>query len=213
LFDHAGPGTDPLSPDNYLILTAGPLIGTLWPTSARLHVTFKSPLTGVYGYANSGGFFAAEMRHAGYDAIVVTGQAEQPVMLRVSDDTITIEPASDLWGKSTGEGHDALLGPNPTAAAGRVACIGGFDSGPEYRTPENIALSVRVGAELGADFIKTPYAPGFEKVANTCYVPGVILGGAKRGSERAMLAARASPSCTRMRRWTRQWVFWKERRN
>ena len=47
---------------------------------------------------------------------------------------------------------------------------------------------MRVGAELGADFIKTPYAPGFERVADTCYVPVVILGGAKRGSERDMLA-------------------------
>lgn len=64
---------------------------------------------------------------------------------------------------------------------------GGFDSGPEYRTLENIALSVRVGAELGADFIKTPYADGFERVTETCYVPVVILGGAKRGSERDML--------------------------
>ena len=124
LFDRVGPGVDPLSPDNYLIFTAGPLAGTPWPTSARLHVTFKSPLTGIYGYANSGGFFAAEMRHASYDAILVTGQASQPVVLRVADDTITIEPADDLWGKSTGEVQDALLGPHPRPGVGRVACIG-----------------------------------------------------------------------------------------
>lgn len=68
------------------------------------------------------------------------------------------------------------------------AVPGGFDSGPEYRTHESIALAVRVGAELGADFIKTPYVAGFEHVTRTCYVPVVILGGAKRGSERDMLA-------------------------
>jgi DhnA family fructose-bisphosphate aldolase class Ia len=65
---------------------------------------------------------------------------------------------------------------------------GGFDSPPEWRTVDNIALSVRVAAELGADFVKTPYAAGFEHVVKPCYVPVVILGGAKRGNERAMLA-------------------------
>jgi DhnA family fructose-bisphosphate aldolase class Ia len=65
---------------------------------------------------------------------------------------------------------------------------GGFDSPPEWRTLDNIALSVRLGAELGADFVKTPYAPGFARVIDTCYVPIVILGGAKRGNERDMLA-------------------------
>jgi class I fructose-bisphosphate aldolase/fructose-bisphosphate aldolase/2-amino-3,7-dideoxy-D-threo-hept-6-ulosonate synthase len=65
---------------------------------------------------------------------------------------------------------------------------GGFDSDASWRTLENIALSTRIGAEMGADFIKTPYAPGFESVIDTTYVPVVILGGAKRGNERAMLA-------------------------
>ena len=54
LYDRVGPAVEPLSPENYLIFTAAPLAGTPWPTSARLHVTFKSPLTGAYGYANSG---------------------------------------------------------------------------------------------------------------------------------------------------------------
>jgi DhnA family fructose-bisphosphate aldolase class Ia len=65
---------------------------------------------------------------------------------------------------------------------------GGFDSAPEFRTQASIALSVRVAAELGADFVKTPYTEGFEAVTAGCYVPVVILGGAKRGSERLMLA-------------------------
>jgi class I fructose-bisphosphate aldolase/fructose-bisphosphate aldolase/2-amino-3,7-dideoxy-D-threo-hept-6-ulosonate synthase len=65
---------------------------------------------------------------------------------------------------------------------------GGFDSAPEYRTPASISLSVRVAAELGADFVKTPYTAGFEAVTSTCYVPVVILGGARRGNERDMLA-------------------------
>ena len=64
---------------------------------------------------------------------------------------------------------------------------GGFDSAAEWRTVDNIALAVRVAAELGADLVKTPYAAGFEQVTGPCYVPVVILGGAKRGHERDML--------------------------
>jgi len=64
---------------------------------------------------------------------------------------------------------------------------GGFDSGPEYRTAESIAIAARVAAELGVDWVKVPYADGFDRVVETCYVPAVILGGARKGSERAML--------------------------
>ncbi|MCP4168472.1 MAG: deoxyribose-phosphate aldolase [Chloroflexi bacterium] len=65
---------------------------------------------------------------------------------------------------------------------------GGFDSAPEYRTAESIAISARVAAELGADWVKIPYAKGFERVTSTCYVPAVMLGGAKKGDERGMLS-------------------------
>ncbi|MGD9375524.1 MAG: deoxyribose-phosphate aldolase [Anaerolineae bacterium] len=64
---------------------------------------------------------------------------------------------------------------------------GGFDSAAEWRTVDNIALAVRVAAEMGADLVKTPYAAAFEQVIDPCYVPVVILGGAKRGNERDML--------------------------
>ncbi len=64
---------------------------------------------------------------------------------------------------------------------------GGFDSPPEMRTAESVSIAARVGAELGADWMKIPYAEGFEEVTAGCYVPVVILGGAKKGSERSML--------------------------
>jgi DhnA family fructose-bisphosphate aldolase class Ia len=64
---------------------------------------------------------------------------------------------------------------------------GGFDSGPEFRTADSIAIAARVAAELGADWVKIPYTPGFEQVTSGCFVPAVILGGAKKGSEVAML--------------------------
>ncbi len=64
---------------------------------------------------------------------------------------------------------------------------GGFDSGPEFTTAENITLSARVAAELGADWVKAPYAPDYGRVVSACYVPVVMLGGAKKNSERTML--------------------------
>lgn len=64
---------------------------------------------------------------------------------------------------------------------------GGFNGGPEHRTVEAIAVAARVAAELGADWVKVPYAEGFEHVVNTCYVPAVMLGGAKMTDDRAML--------------------------
>jgi len=64
---------------------------------------------------------------------------------------------------------------------------GGFNSTSESRTTRNVSISVRIGSEYGADIIKTPYAPDFETVIGTSYVPVVILGGAKRGKERDML--------------------------
>jgi DhnA family fructose-bisphosphate aldolase class Ia len=64
---------------------------------------------------------------------------------------------------------------------------GGFDSGPEFRSAASLAIAGRVAAELGADWVKIPYATGFASVTSSCYVPAVILGGAKKGSEQAML--------------------------
>jgi DhnA family fructose-bisphosphate aldolase class Ia len=64
---------------------------------------------------------------------------------------------------------------------------GGFDSGPEFRTTESIAIAARVAAELGVDWVKIPFVQNFQQVTSSCYVPVVILGGAKKGDERVML--------------------------
>lgn len=64
---------------------------------------------------------------------------------------------------------------------------GGFDARPEYRTAEAVAIAARVGAELGADWVKVPYAEDFGRVVATCYVPAVLLGGARSGDQRALL--------------------------
>jgi aldehyde:ferredoxin oxidoreductase len=119
LFQHLANPMDPFAPENPLIFSVGPFTGTPWPTGARYHVTFHSPLTGVYGYANSGGFFGPALRRAGYAALVITGRAEKPVYLEVTPQGVAIQPAEHLWGLDTAAAHEALA-----TGGARVACIG-----------------------------------------------------------------------------------------
>lgn len=103
LLKEMDPSVDPLSPDNKLIIAAGPLSGTSAPTGGRYNVITKSPLTGYITFANSGGYFGAELKKAGYDAVVIEGASEKPVYLYINDDHIELKDASHLWGKTTGE--------------------------------------------------------------------------------------------------------------
>ena len=108
LWEHVGPEVDPLAPESLLIFATGPLCGTLVPNGARLEVIAKSPLTGIYGDANAGGFFGPELKFAGWDAIVITGQAPHPVYLAILDDRAELRDAGDLWGRTTSETEAAI---------------------------------------------------------------------------------------------------------
>ena len=101
LFERQNKGVDPLGPENILGFTTGPLTGTKTPTGGRYMAVCKSPLTGGWGDANSGGFFGSELKAAGWDAIFVTGIAATPQYLMVNDERIELRDASDLWGKDT----------------------------------------------------------------------------------------------------------------
>ncbi len=101
LWDEVPPEVEPQDPENRLIFVTGALTGTLWPSCGHLEVISKSPLTGIYGDANAGGFFAPELRFAGYDMIVFQGKAEEPVYLWIKDDKIELRDAKHLWGKDT----------------------------------------------------------------------------------------------------------------
>ena len=103
LYREIQPGTDPLGNKNILCLAVGPLNGTLAPTSGKMTISAKSPLTGIHGDANTGGFFCSEMKFAGYDQIAVYGKASQPTYLWIKDDRIEMRDASRLWGKDTWE--------------------------------------------------------------------------------------------------------------
>ncbi|HEY72730.1 MAG: aldehyde ferredoxin oxidoreductase [Chloroflexi bacterium] len=99
LYNHLKPGIDPLGPDNVLTVSAGLLVGTPASASARTHIGAKSPLTGFIGSSNMGGFFAPELRWAGFDHLVIKGKADGPVYLWIHDGEIEIRDGSELWGE------------------------------------------------------------------------------------------------------------------
>ncbi|EGL82815.1 aldehyde ferredoxin oxidoreductase [Caldalkalibacillus thermarum TA2.A1] len=101
LYKELKPGIDPLGPDNKLIFAAGPLTGEPFGGAGRNSVGAKSPLTGAYGDGEAGGFWGSFLKRAGYDAVIVEGQAEKPVYIAIEDGQVAIHDASDIWGKDT----------------------------------------------------------------------------------------------------------------
>ena len=109
LIDHSKPGVDPFSPENPLILTTGPLSGTMWPTGGNGHAfVSKSPQSFGVGESKSHGSFGAELKRAGYDAVIFTGRAEKPVYAWIDDDSVQLVDAQHLLGKSPAETEDII---------------------------------------------------------------------------------------------------------
>jgi aldehyde:ferredoxin oxidoreductase len=108
LYKNAPKGCDPLGPKNAAIISAGLLVGTMASASARTHVMAKSPLTHALGSANMGGFFAPEMRWAGFDHLVITGKAKRPVYLYIQDAEIEIRDAKNVWGAGVYDTQDII---------------------------------------------------------------------------------------------------------
>ncbi|CCC58050.1 aldehyde ferredoxin oxidoreductase family protein [Caloramator australicus] len=121
-FDEVDPNVEPFSPENKLIVATGPLSGTPVPTGGRYMVITKSPLTGAIACSNSGGYFGAELKAAGYDMIILEGKAEKPVYIAIEDDKIEIKEAGHLWGKLVSETTDELKKEHGEKV--RVLCIG-----------------------------------------------------------------------------------------
>jgi aldehyde:ferredoxin oxidoreductase len=108
LWDELTPGLDPLSPENKLIFAAGPLTGLGVPNNGKLVVAAKSPLTGGYGDGNIGTSAGIQMRHAGYDAVIIEGKAETPVVLHVKNKVAEFVDATDFWGLTSFDTESAL---------------------------------------------------------------------------------------------------------
>ncbi len=161
-------GADPLGPENALIFATGTLTGVPVAGAGRSHVGAKSPLTGGYGEADVGGYFGAELKLAGYDAIVVQGKAARPVYLWVHDGEVEIRPAGHLWGTTTLECQDAvraelgeprvrlaMIGPAGEKLV-RVACV--------INDVKHAAGRTGLGAVMGAKNLKAVAARGTSAV-------------------------------------------------
>ena len=108
LLNELPPGVDPLGPENVLIMALSVLTGTAISGQSRMTAAAKSPLTGGIGDSQGGGFFPAELKFAGFDAVVIKGKAEKPVYLWIHDGQYELRDASHLWGKITGEAEAAI---------------------------------------------------------------------------------------------------------
>ncbi len=100
LCEEIDPKVDPLSPDNKLIFATGPLTGTGASTGGRYSVITKGPLTGCIACSNSGGYWGAELKFAGWDMVIVEGKSKKPVYLFIENDKAELLPAKELWGKT-----------------------------------------------------------------------------------------------------------------
>ena len=123
LTDMVDPKIDPLGEKNVLVFAAGPLTGTGIPLGSRYEVSTISPLSGTAMSANSGGVFGWKMKKAGFDAIVVSGKAKKPVYLFLDNGKAELRDATGLWGKTTGQTTDAIVGELKDQTV-RVCCIG-----------------------------------------------------------------------------------------
>ncbi|MEM3699672.1 MAG: aldehyde ferredoxin oxidoreductase family protein [Candidatus Bathyarchaeia archaeon] len=108
LWDELKPGTDPLGPENKLVIAAGPLTGLPGPSLGKLVIAAKSPLTGGYGDGNVGTMAAVNMRKAGFDALIIEGKAQKPVYLYVEEEKGYILSADGIWGKTTFEAEENI---------------------------------------------------------------------------------------------------------
>jgi len=191
LYDEIVPGIQPLDPQNMLIAATGPLTGHFLPASGKTHFGTKSPATGGYADSNMGGHFGPQMKYAGYDVLVITGQAESPSYLFINDDAVEIRPAAEYWGQGSitaeknfkdhlGEDYQILtIGP---AGENRVryACIshdfgrqaGRTGVGAVMGSKNLKAIAVKGAKGLPVADLKKAYAKGKEAYRNVMAKPG-----------------------------------------
>jgi len=166
-WDEVSPGTSALDADNRLIFATGPLAGLPVLGSSRWTVCGKSPLLTPeqFCYCNLGGRWGAELKFAGYDAIVVQGKSERPVYLFLHDDSAELKDASALWGKGSIETRETLKSELGNSA--RVVAIG--PAGENMATMASLLAdndasgSGGLGAVMGSKNLKAIVVKGAER--------------------------------------------------
>jgi aldehyde:ferredoxin oxidoreductase len=167
LYSRQKGGVDALGPENILGLVTGPLTGTPAVTGARYTAVAKSPLTGGWGDANSGGDFGPLLRWSGFDAVFFSGASDHPVYLLIDDGRVEIKDAGHIWGKDTYATEEILREAHGKKAA--VSCIG--PSGEKMSLISGIitargAAAGRsgLGAVMGSKKLKAVVATGSRAV-------------------------------------------------
>jgi len=170
LISEIDPKVDPLSPENKLIWATGPLTGTMASTGGRYTVITKGPLTGAIACSNSGGYWGAELKMAGWDMVIVEGKSPTPVYLYINDDVAELRDASSLWGQSVWKTEEALKTSLQDPLT-RVSCIGpAGENGVLYAAIVNdlhrAAGRSGVGAVMGSKNLKAIAVRGTKGVGN-----------------------------------------------
>jgi len=161
---------DPLAPANKVIFATGPLTGTMASTGGRYSVITKGALTGAIACSNSGGYFGAELKFAGWDMIIVEGRSAKPVFLHIEDDRASLVDASDLWGKTTWETerllkakyHDPQIRVSSIGRAGEAQVLFAGVVNDLHRA----AGRSGVGAVMGSKNLKAIAVRGTQGVGN-----------------------------------------------
>lgn len=160
LYDETDATTDPLGPENPLCFMVGPFTGTPVPATNRFAVAARSPLTGIWGETDCGGRWGGTLKGAGFDGIIIVGQAESPVYLRVEDSRAELLDASHLWGLDT---YELDLG-------AEMVCIGPagergvrFASVMSGRHDGRAAGRAGMGAVMGSKNLKAIVCSGHQR--------------------------------------------------
>ena len=170
LYDKLDKDTDPLSPQNILMFMTGPFCGSNVPTSGRFVVCAKSPLTGIWGESNCGGFFGPELKKTGYDGIIIKGASKNPVYIEIIEDDVKIKDATSLWGKGIIE-TSKILKKKLDSEHTRVACIGqAGENLIKYAiiaSEDKAAGRTGMGTVMGSKKLKAIAVRGLEKTFST----------------------------------------------
>ena len=170
IFDRIDPDTDPLSPENPIVMATGPFTGSSIPMVSRYAVAGISPLTGFWGEATSGGVFPFRLKGSGWDGLIISGKAKTPVYLYLDGGKAEIRDASDIWGQDTYNTQKAIK-ENCGNSSVSVACIGpAGEKLIRYACIINdkgrAAGRCGMGAIMGSKNLKAVVAAGNQKAEN-----------------------------------------------